>query len=166
MEDWLTDFIHRRPRVLRHLEGEKRARFLAQHLDQSPREVLTQHRRSLCLVQPRQVWAHFVLDTYSSRYQARLGFALADDTCSLWTTGPRGLPVTDLKWRALGRSWLDERGGDLELDHDTLVRRLNARAIYLALGLSRNWRGAYWLLVVGVHVVPDYTAAVEIECAQ
>ena len=47
-------------------------------------------------------------------------------------------------------------GGGLNLDHDALFERLSADALYLAVGLSRNWQGEYWPLVVGVHVVPDY----------
>jgi hypothetical protein len=44
----------------------------------------------------------------------------------------------------------------------TLVERLRADAIYLTLGLSRNYQGQYWPLVVGVHVVPDYEATIDV----
>jgi hypothetical protein len=77
-------------------------------------------------------------------------------------TSHRGAPVTDLKWRALGRSWLPGDGGTLPLDHEALLGRLSAEALYLALGLSRSWQGEYWPLVVGVHVVPDYEAEMEL----
>jgi hypothetical protein len=36
------------------------------------------------------------------------------------------------------------------------LERLNADAIYLAVGLGRKWQERYWPLVIGVHVVPDY----------
>jgi hypothetical protein len=165
VEDWLTDFVHHRPRLLRRLEGEKRARLFARHLDRAPEDVLVHHTRSLCLVQPEQVWARFSLDGYSGKYEARMGFVLADDADYPRAASPRGCSVTDLKWRALGRAWLGERGGrggrggqggQLALDHDALCERLGAEALYLAIGLSRNWQGEYWPLVVGVHVVPDY----------
>jgi hypothetical protein len=45
------------------------------------------------------------------------------------------------------------------LDRDALFERLDADAVYLAIGLSRNWQGVYWPLVIGVHVVPDYEVA-------
>jgi hypothetical protein len=32
---------------------------------------------------------------------------------------------------------------------------------YLALGLSRSYKGEYWLLVLGVHTVPDYEMEVD-----
>jgi hypothetical protein len=156
VEDWLTDFVHHRPRLLRRLEGEKRAHFFAQYLDRAPEDVLIQHTRSLCLVWPEQVWAHFSLDAYSGKYETRMGFVLPGDANHPRATSQRGVSVTDLKWRALGRAWLGEKGGRLALDHDALYGRLEADALYLALGLSRNWEGAYWPLVVGVHVVPDY----------
>ena len=162
-EDWLTDFVRHRPRLLRRLEGEKRARFFAKYLDRAPEDVLIYHTRSLCLVQPEWVKAHFSLDTYSGKYEARLTFVLAGDANHPRATSKRGVPVTDLKWRALGRAWLGEKGGLLTLDHETLCERLNAQAIYLAIGLSRNWQGEYWPLVVGVHVVPDYEAVVDMD---
>ena len=156
VEDWLTDFVHRRPRLLRRLEGEKRARFFAKYLDLAPEDVLIRHTRSLCLVRPEQVWASFSLDRYSGKYEARMGFLLAGDANHPQATGQRGASVTDLKWHALGRAWLGEVGGRLRLEQDALYRRLNAEAIYLAVGLGRKWQGKYWPLVVGVHVVPDY----------
>lgn len=162
VEDWLTDFVRHRPQLLRRLEGEKRAGLFARYLDRAPEDVLIHHTRSLCLVQPEQVWARFSLDGYSGKYEARMGFVLAGDANHPRAASPRGASVTDLKWHALGRAWLGERGGRggqggrLALDHDALCERLGAEAIYLAIGLSRNWRGEYWPLVVGVHVVPDY----------
>lgn len=156
VEDWLTDFIHHRPRVLRRLEGEKRAAFFPQHLDRAPEEVLLEHRRSLCLVAPVRVWARFSLDAYSGKYEARLGFVLDRGCDHPRAVSHRGVPVTDLRWRDLGRSWLGPGGGLITLDHEELMKRLDAEALYLALGLSRNWQGQYWPLVIGVHVVPDY----------
>ena len=156
VEDWVTDFVHNRPRLLRRLEGEKRARFFARHLDRAPEEVLIRHARSLCLVQPEQVWARFSLDRYSGKYEARMGFVLGGDATHPRATSHRGVSVTDLKWRALGRAWLGEGGGQLALDHDAVCQRLDAEALYLAVGLSRNWQGECWPMVVGVHVVPDY----------
>jgi hypothetical protein len=132
VEDWLVDFVHHRPRLLRRLEGEKRARFFPRYLDRAPEEVL-------------------------------ISFVLAGDANHPRATSRRGISVTDLKWRALGRAWLGEKGGYLTLEQDTLLERLNADALYLALGLSRNWQGEYWPLVVGVHVVPDYEGAIDLD---
>jgi len=156
VEDWLVDFVHQRPRVLRRLEGERRGRLFAKYVDQAPEDVLIHHTRSLCLVKPEHVWARFSLDDYSGKYKARMGFVLDGEVNHPLAVGRRGVAVTDLKWRALGRSWLGEKGGTLTLDHDALLDRLGAEEVYLAVGLSRSWRDEYWPLVVGVHVVPDY----------
>jgi hypothetical protein len=162
VEDWLTDFVYHPPYRLRCLEGEKRARFFPRYLDHAPEDVLIHCTRSLCLVAPQHVWAHFSQDAYSGKYEARIGFELTrgiaqpDPPDILWRTGQRGIPVTDLRWQALGRVWLGEQGSHLTARESDLYDRLDAQAFYLTVGLSREWKGKCWPLVVGVHVVPDY----------
>ena len=160
----MTDFVHHRPQRLRRLEGAKRAAFFQNYLDQAPAEVFIDHTRSLCLVQPEQVWASFFLDKYSGKYQARLRFTLFDEPQCPRALQSRGLPVTDLKWRALGRQWLATHPASvLCLEHDALLKRLSATALYLTLGISRQWQGEYWPLVHAVHIVPDYEAHIDLE---
>jgi len=159
-EDWIADFIYHRPRLLRRLEGEHRARFLAGHLDRVPQDVIVHQTRSLCLVRPDEVWAHFSQDPQSGQFEARLGFHLPGVPHER-AGSPRGIPVTDLKWRALGRTWLSQVRGELALSGPELMGRLQATDIYLALGLSRGYQNEYWLLVIGVHVVPDYEALID-----
>ena len=156
VEDWVTDFIRCRPRLARRLEGGRRAGFFARHLDPAPEDVLTHHTRSLCLVKPDYFHARFSRDALSGKYDARLNLALPGGLAKT------NVSVTDLKWRALGRAWLGQ-GGQLALDDTALIERLHADAVYLTLGLSRNYQGQYWTLVVGVHVVPDYDAAIDLE---
>jgi len=163
VEDWTTDFIRCRPRLARRLEGERRASFLAQRLDPAPEDVLIHHTRSLCLAQPEHVQARFALDAYSGKYEARMSFVLPGDANHPQAISKKGVSVTDVKWRALGRNWLGERGGQLMLEHAELFERLHADALYLTLGLSRAYQGQYWPLVVGVHVVPDYDAVIDME---
>jgi len=159
-EDVLTDFVYHRPTLLRRLQGERRQRFFAAHLDKSPEDVLVHQSRSLCLVHPDEVWASFTLDPISERYRARIGFRLGD-VGHQRANSRRGVPVTDLKWRALGRKWICESPAELELEGHSLAKRLNAERIYLGLGLSRGYDGRYWLMVVGVHVVPDYDVTID-----
>jgi hypothetical protein len=159
-EDWITDFIYHRPRLQRRLEGEHRARFLASHLDRAPQDVITDQTRSLCLIKPDEVWARFSQDPQSGQYEARLGFRLGNAPLER-ANSPRGIAVTDLKWRALGRTWLSQTPGELMLTGPELVSRLQATDLYLALGLSRGYQNEYWLLVIGVHVVPDYEAVID-----
>jgi len=159
-EDWLTDFVYQRPHLLRRLEGERRARLFAGHLDRAPEDVLVHHRRSLCLIRPDEVRARFSMDARSGKYEARMSFTLGDLQHDR-ANSPRGIPVTDIKWRALGRAGFCGSVGELVLDGSELAVRLGATDIYLALGLSRGYRGQFWLMIVGVHVVPDYEIAVD-----
>ncbi len=162
VEDWVTDFDRHRPACVRCLQGQKRRDFFPKYLDRAPEDVLIKHTRSLCLLQPERVEARFSLDSYSGKYQTRLRFTLPGEVNHPQATSQRGVPVTDLKWRALGRSWLGERGGVLNLDHEVLLTRLNAEAVYLTVGLSRPWKGKHWPLVHAVHVVPDYQVEVDV----
>jgi hypothetical protein len=156
VEDWRTDFVHPRPRWLRCLEGDRRAQFLAAHLDRAPADVLVHQTRSLCLVQPERVWVEFTLDAESGKYEARMGFTLPGVPDHPRAASRRGVSVTDLKWRALGRSWLEEGDNRLALGQSALFEQLDCRELYLVIGLSRSWQGEFWPLVVGVHTVPDY----------
>jgi hypothetical protein len=161
-EDWTCDFVYRRPRLLRQLTGERRALFLSDHVDRAPAEVLgPDPSRSLCLLRPDRLWASFALDPYSGKYEARLGFQVAGLTHEA-AGSPRGLPVTDVRWRALGRAWLDEKGGRLSLRGEALAERLAAKEVYVAVGLSRTYQGRVWPLVIGVHTVPDYPTTVDV----
>lgn len=158
-EDWLTDFVHHRPRLLRRLEGDRRASFFRTYQDTAPHQVLVEGERSLCLIRPDQVWGRFTLDPYSHKYEARLAFSLGDQAF-LGSTSKGGLPVTDLKWRALGRVWLAE-ANRLDFDSQSLCEKLGADEVYLTAGLSRSYEGHTWLLVLAVHTVPDYASAID-----
>jgi hypothetical protein len=164
-EDVLADFIYHRPLLVRRLEGEHRTRFLATHLDRSPADVIVHQTRSLCLIEPEQVWARFSLDPLSAKYEARLGFELAGVKHER-ANSVRGIPVTDMRWRALGRTWLASTGSngcssEIVLRGSELMARLQAEHVYLALGLSRGYENEYWLLVVGVHIVPDLSVTID-----
>lgn len=159
-EDWIADFVRQRPRICRRLEGERRAGFLSKYTDTAPRQVLDNQQRSLCLVQPDWVKGCFRLDAYSGHFEARLAFGL-DGRTYRGSVAKGGLSVTDLKWRALGRAWLPEEGGWTEFEAGDLETRFGIEKIYLAIGLTRTYQGRCWPIVVGVHTVPDYEAAVD-----
>lgn len=159
-EDWLADFVYNPPRLVRRLEGERRARLFATHLDRAPEDVLIRQTRSLCLIHPDRLHARFSMDPHSGKYEASVGFRLGGLRHQR-ASSPRGVPVTDIKWRALGRTWLGGSAGELAFDGSQLADRLHAEAIYLAVGLSRGYEGRYWLMIVGVHVVPDYEVSVD-----
>ncbi len=156
VEDWRADFACPRPRLLRRLEGDRRAEFFAARLDRAPEDVLVHQTRSLCLVQPDKVWAEFSLDAESGKYEARMGFTLPGVPDHPRAASPHGASVTDLRWRDLGRTWLAEGDRSLKFGHDALFAQLDCQSLYLVIGLSRLWKGEHWPLVVGVHTAPDF----------
>ena len=158
-EDWITDF-RRRPEVVRHLEGDRRARFLRRYQDADPWQVLRTCERSLCLFEPQWIKGCFRLDAYSGQFDARLTFGL-DGRRYLGSHAKGGLAVTDLRWRALGRSWLPEDGGWVDFDMGDLEARFGIQNVYLAAGLTRSHQGGFWPIIVGIHTVPDYHAVVD-----
>ncbi len=161
VEDWIVDFVHYRPRVLRRLEGDRRAAFFAEHALPSADPMLRRKACSLCLIKSHAVTARFTRDPYSGKYQARMQVALPG--CDDADANGRGYPVTDLKWRALGRRWLDAAGDSLELSRSAIFKRMDAVDLYLTMGLSRPWQGRHWPLVHAIHLVPDYEIAIDLD---
>jgi hypothetical protein len=161
-EDWITDFVRCRPRIVRRLKGERRASFLSKYLDSAPGQVLDEQERSLCLIKPELIKGCFHFDPYSDHYEARLSFGLQGRP-HLGSAAKGGISVTDLKWRALGRTWLPAGGGRVDFEGDEIKARTGAREIYLAVGLTRSYKGGFWSIIVGVHTWPDYQADVDYE---
>ena len=159
-EDWITDFVHQRPRIVRRLEGERRAGFLDKHQDTAPLQVLQGKQRSLCLIKPSWVKGCFHLDPDSGDFDARLAFGLNGRTYG-GSHAKGGLSVTDLKWRSLGRAWLTPAGGRTEFDAGDLEAQFGIRQIYLAVGLTRSFQGSFWPIIVGVHTAVDYEASID-----
>jgi hypothetical protein len=159
-EDWITDFVHHRPRIVRRLAPERRRAFLSKYVDTAPEQVLQLQERSLCLVQPNWLKGNFRLDAFSGKLEARLAFSVGHHKV-LGSHATGGVSVTDLKWRALGRQWLPDEGGWTEFEYGDLEERLGVGEVYLAVGLTRSWKGGYWPIVVGLHTIPDYQAVVD-----
>ena len=143
VEDVLVDPVRDPPRLLRRLDSKRLARFCAEHLDRAPDDVLLHETRSLCLAGPGAVEAWWSYDSYNGYYEARMAFRAGG-----FDSGERGVAVTDLAWRALGRAWL--AGAErLRLGDAALRERIGD--IYLTVGRGRTFEGRHWPLVVGVH---------------
>jgi len=151
VEDRTCDFVRVRPTLVRRLSDAERLAFLDKHAEPQAWEDLKGHTRSLCLLDAQEAEAIFALDSYSGKYEAKL---------VLPTVGERPSPVTDIKWRALGRR-LVANGGQVRLHGHQLRQAVGADRVYPAIGLSRFYDGKFWPLVVGVHCVPDYDVAID-----
>jgi hypothetical protein len=159
-EDWVTDFVQCRPRVVRRLSSERRAAFLERYLDTAPAQVLEKQQRSLCLIKPDWIRGCFRLDSYSGRFDARLAFGLGARRY-LGSYAKGGVSVTDIKWRALGRHWVCPQVGGIDFDAGDLEAQFGIERVYLAVGLTRSFRGGHWPVIVGVHTWPDYEATID-----
>jgi hypothetical protein len=153
VEDVLCDFVRPRPEWRGRLGEREREALLESCLDPRPSEIWCGGERSLTLFEPHALTAAFAFDSYSEKFECRMAWPGYDR--------PLGVPVTDLKWRALGREWVDRGPHNQQYDRQTLLRRLGVERLFLAVGLSRNFQGQFWPIVVGVHTVPDYEAVVD-----
>jgi len=160
VEDWIADFVRHRPRIVRRLADERRSTFLRKYLDKAPEEVLQRQERSLCLFKPDWIKGVFRLDSYTGDLDARLSFGRGRHKY-LGSVPKGGLAVTDLRWRALGRTWVSAGSDWTDFDEGDLEARLGLQEIYLAVGLTRSHEGSYWPIIIGVHTVPDYQAVID-----
>ncbi len=148
-EDWVCDFVRARPRLTGRLDEP--LEFLTRYSEpEAPGQIL-RAERSLALFEPSDVEASFRMDSYSGKYEARLRTP---------ETGERPLPVTDIKWRALGRALL-QGSQEMALSRTDLRARLGAERVFVALGLGRLYEGRHWPLVIGVHMCPDYDTQID-----
>lgn len=133
---------------VRQLTGERRAAFLANHVDKAPSEVVRERVRSLCLVRPE--WLHGLasLDEETGRFETRLALKTGK-----LKSNEDGIAVTDIYWRAFMRQRLGDEGFT-EIEDEALRAELGE--IYVVLGLGRNGP-----LIFGVHTVPPYDAPLD-----
>jgi hypothetical protein len=71
------------------------------------------------------------------------------------------ISCTDLRIRALGRSLLEKSSGAPRALTQAEFERRGKHPTYLALGLSRRYRGKHWLLVIGVHTIPELDVRID-----
>jgi hypothetical protein len=153
VEDMLCDFAHPRPEWRGHLGEPERQALLERCLDPRPAEVWCGGNRSLTLFEPPALTAAFSYDAYSMKFDCRIAWPGYDR--------PQGVSVTDLKWRALGREWVERGPANQQYDLTALRRHLEVERLFLAVGLSRSYQGQFWPIVVGVHTLPDYEATID-----
>jgi hypothetical protein len=156
VEDVEADFVHQRPELRGRVAEADRRTILERMIDPEPEQLWREKQRSLTVFQPSALAATFSLDPYSGRYEARLW----------WPRCGRadGLPVTDLKWRALGRRLTAGGPAEQRLDAEELRGLLGCDDFFVAAGLSRAFHGDYWPLVVAIHTFPDYHATIDENC--
>lgn len=161
-EDWIADFECERPRIVRWLQDERRSRFLREHCDTAPRQVLETQQRSLCLIRARSFAGSFRQETGSAHLEARMTFKVGGRPYR--GSFPKGgFATIDPRWLALGHSWLPDGGGWTEFDEGILKARQGVEQVYLVVGLSQCHQRRFEPVIVGVHMVPDYQVPDSVE---
>lgn len=162
IEDWVVDFNHEKPVILRNVPESQRAELLNSLLDSSPDEVLqSPPSRSLCLIKPDKInKVIFDPGIRYGKYEARVVFNFAGQDY-LGSLKRPGLPCTDLKFRALGKRLLEGKNNIINLGEGQLKELIHFEKVYLAIGLGREYKGKNWPMVLGFHTIPDYTAYID-----
>jgi len=155
-EDWTME-LTRKPQLMRKLTDEEQERFLAAHVEDGLPLFDGDRQRSLALIKPDSFLFSFGMNRSGDDVSSRASFTVGDVEVG-------DVSCTDLRMRALGRKLLEKSGGERSLLSDEDFRRHDKQATYLSIGLSRPFQGKHWLLLVGVHSIPEL--AVEIDFAK
>jgi hypothetical protein len=155
-EDWTMD-LKRKPELIRKLASDEQSQFLAAHAEAGLPLLDEDCRRSLVLIKPDSFSFSFGLNRSGDDVTVRASFAAGDVRIS-------DAGCTDLRMRALGRRLLEKSGGGKCALNDEDFARHEKERTYLSVGLSRAFQGKHWLILVGVHSIPEL--AVEIDFAK
>ncbi len=155
-EDWTMDLGHK-PQFIRKLSPEEQEQFLAAHAEGRLPLLDDDCGRSLVLIEPDSFSFSFGMNRSGDDVSVRASFALGDAQI-------KDAGCTDLRMRALGRKMLEQSGGEkCSLNGEDFERR-GKQQTYLSVGLSRPFQGKHWLILVGVHSIPEL--AIEIDFAK
>ncbi|HKV38534.1 MAG TPA: hypothetical protein VJX67_04910, partial [Blastocatellia bacterium] len=126
----------------------EQSEFLAHHSEPSLDNLDPDQTRSLGLYQPKSFSFSFRLNQTGDDVAVRASFQIGARTVE-------DVGCTDLRMRALGRSLLAKsRRMPAELS-DKDFRRRGKASTYFAVGLSRLYLDKHWIIVVGVHSLPE-----------
>lgn len=153
VEDWTLD-LTRKPQLIGKLSREEQARFLAAHVESGLSLLEAAGGRSLALCRPENFSFSFGLNKTGDDVTVRASFAVAGQEM-------RDVGCTDLRMRALGRKLLERSGGASCALNSEDFRRHGKEATYFAVGLSRLYRGKHWLILVGVHALPEIEVEID-----
>lgn len=162
IEDWITDFDHKKPVILNSVPEIQRGELLESLLAASPTDTLQCcPSRSLCLIKPEEI-KKVIFDpgVRYGKYEARVVFNFVGEDY-LGTPRSPGLPCTNLKFRALGRNLLGKSTHIINLSSKQLKELLHLEKVYFTIGLGRQYKGKNWPMVLGFHTIPDYIAYVD-----
>ena len=153
VEDWIMD-SGRKPQLVRKLSGAEQADYLSRYVETDLRGLELHRSRSLSLIKPTSFSFAFRPNQTGDDVTVRAWFSFSGKDFN-------NIGCTDLRMRALGRTLLEKSDGEpVDLTEEDFKRR-GKDLTYLAVGLSRLYLGRNWLIVVGVHTIPELDVAID-----
>ncbi len=153
VEDWTLD-LRQSPQLLRKLSEPEQVDFLARHSEADLSALVPDEDRSLGLFLPNAFSFSFAMNPSGTDISVRAAFTLGSRHFS-------DISCTDLRMRALGRILLEKSSGAPRSLCRADFERRGKYLTYLALGLSRLYRGKHWLIVIGVHAIPELVVPID-----
>ena len=154
IEDWEYDRSCK-PVFIKTLNDSQRLRLFQKISEQTLAPLIKHQQRSLCFIEPSLIIsADFANISVIGNYQPILGF--------IFQGKQYDYKVTDIYWRALGRSLL-AKGYNSVLKGKELQSILQYSRFFLTIGLGRKFKEKYWPFIVGVHTVPQFPVKIDYE---
>jgi hypothetical protein len=147
VEDWIVD-LKQKPTLIGRLSPEEQESFLAKFAEHDLGVLESAAGRSLALFKADDFVFTFAENKFRGDIAVRASFAIGGREVM-------DVACTDLRMRALGRQLLEKRAEPgCILTADDFKRR-GKGSVYLAVGLSRLYRAKHWMILVGVHCLPE-----------
>jgi len=153
IEDWIID-TRKKPQLLRKLSDQEQTEIYAKYCESDISKLVPDAERSLGLFFPESFCFYFTMNQSNTDVTVRADFKLGEQTFS-------GIGCTDLRMRALGRKLLKKSDGTSQTLNLSSFKNREKQITYLALGLSRLYRNKHWLIVVGVHSIPELSIEID-----
>jgi hypothetical protein len=153
LEDWTLD-LQQKPQLLRKLSEPEQAELFARHGETDLAALVADEDRSLGLFLPDSFSFIFAMNQLGTDITVRTAFTLGGRHFS-------DIGCTDLRMRALGQSLLKRSSNAPRLLSQTDFELRGKHLTYLAIGLSRRYRGKHWLIVIGVHTIPELDICID-----
>jgi hypothetical protein len=153
IEDWIID-TRNKPQLLHKLNNQEQTEIFSKYCESDISKLVPNEERSLGLFLPESFSFHFAMSKSSTDISVRADFKLGDQKLS-------GIGCTDLRMRALGRKLLEKSDGASQTLTQSSFKKRGKLITYLSLGLSRLYRDKHWLIVVGVHSIPEIAIEVD-----
>ncbi|MEW6097088.1 MAG: hypothetical protein AB1567_11290 [bacterium] len=153
IEDWLID-RRVKPNLLKELSNPERLDFLNLHSSQNTLSKLEGLNCSLGMIIPLDFSFHFKPNKAGDDIAVRVNFSANSRNYS-------NIPCSDIKMRALGRKVLSYLGKSEHWLFRQDFDKKGYQQVFFAMGLTRLYKGKNWLMVIGVHTVPEYQVAID-----